>query len=122
MIKSYENFRENGWRSYHNDPAFVDEQPPNAKVISYFIKNNGQEVVDIPEPKQVEYTYEVSSVWLEDNLSRVLSYTKKWNDYKIYQCVALSNYLEQIKNGGYKKGIISRQEYAMLSPNKRGKK
>lgn len=121
MSQHYENFRENGWKCYHNDPAFSPDDTPNARVISFFIKGGDWEKGDllVSNPPTQEYTYEVTPDWLRTNLNRVLSYTKKWNDYKLYQCIALQNYLDQLENGGYRKGILSKQEYAMLAPKKK---
>lgn len=120
MSISYEKFREEGWKCYHNDPAFPYDDTPNAKVISYFTKTVRAEEVDVR--KAVVYKHKVNVDWLDKRLKHVMRYTKEWNAYNTYQCISLLNYLNEIKNGGYSAGILSDQEIAMLMPKDKKRK
>ena len=119
-MDKYENFRENGWKLAWKDHPFFQGDSPVAKVHSPFVKrtridDNGGSAV----PKEVEWSYEVTLGWLEERLTYVYRYNKNWNDYTVYQTVAVQEYVKQIKNGGFKGGIISSAEYALLMPNKK---
>lgn len=119
-MKKYEHFREEGWRLAWRDHPFFQGDSPVAKVVSPFSKrtvlaDNGGS----PVPKEVVFSHVVKSDWLEERLNHTIRYTRKWNDYNIYQTSSLQLYLDEIKSGGYKFGLISGQEMALLMPSKK---
>lgn len=127
-MEKYEHIREEGWKLlWKNDRAFEHGEAPTAKVISFFCKRKHGEVevclnkdlrpVDPYAKIHFDKMCEVS--WLENRLNHVLRYTKSWNDYNIYQCGVLQEYLKQCTDGGYTKCILSNQEMAMLLPKKK---
>lgn len=114
-MKQYEYFRENGWKSYFNDP-FFEGDAPTAKVISYFTK--GDRYKDAVPIKEVEYDLIVEATWFKERLNHTIKYKRKWNDYDIYQLSALQEYLNQIECGNYKKALLSRGEFASIAGKK----
>tara|TARA_R110000850_G_scaffold107837_2_gene219640 strand:- start:1916 stop:2293 length:378 start_codon:yes stop_codon:yes gene_type:complete len=120
----YEKFRDEGWKSYFSDPAFEHGDTPKADVISYFCKRKEGEVeVDItkkPIEKIVDFEILVDVEYVKVNLNRTLRYKKKWyGEQDTYKFVALQNYLDQCLSGGYKKCLLSKQEFAMIAPKKK---
>lgn len=119
LMQKYEDFRENGWSCYFNDP-FFDGDAPKAKVISRFVKrtrvdDNGG--VDVP--KEVSFTHKKDIDWIEERLNHVIRYGKKDNDYMIYTLAGLQLYVDEIRKGGYTAGILSNQELGILIPKKK---
>lgn len=119
-MNRYENFRENGWKSFNDDPIFQGDAP-TAKVISYFVKrtriddNGGSD-----PPKEYDYDIVMSTEWLKERLDKTIQYTRKWNPSREYDLIVLQDYIyNQLIKGGYKKGLISKKEFAILSPNKK---
>lgn len=119
-MKKYEDFRENGWKSYLNEPCFK-EDAPYAKVVSYFVKRTRlEDNGGVDPPKEQEYTIEVETKWLKERLDKTFQYTRKWNSSKEYDLIVLSDYIEnQLIKGRYRKGLISKKEFAILSPKKK---
>ena len=96
----YERYREDGWKSYFSDPAFEHGDTPVASVISYFCKRKeGEPEVDItkkPIEKVIDYEILCDVEWVKVNLNKTLR-----------------------KGGGYKKCLLSKQEFAMIATKKR---
>lgn len=118
----YEERRDHGWRTlYSNDPAFIHGESPTAKVISYFCKRktNDPEInITKQTEKVIDFTITMDVSWVQFHTERTLKYKRKWNPYEEYKFIALINYLDQCISGGYKKCLISKQEYASIRPNK----
>ena len=122
----YEDRRENLWRdAYKGDPAFPYDDTPIAKVTNFFCKRKPNDPeINLTNEKKVDkdldFDLELNVEWVDYNLNRTLQYKRKWyGDKDIYQFVALVNYIEQCKGGGYKRCILSKQEYMMIKPNKK---
>lgn len=120
----YERYREDGWKSYFSDPAFEHGDTPVASVISYFCKRKeGEPEVDItkkPIEKVIDYEILCDVEWVKVNLNKTLRYKRKWyGEQDTYKFVALQNYLDQCIGGGYKKCLLSKQEFAMIATKKR---
>ena len=116
-MDKYEYLRENGWKLAWKDHPFYEGDSPISNMHSRFVKrtrldDNGGS----PVPKEVEYKHKVTLDWLKLRLNHVVSRTRKWNDYKVYQLSALQLYLNEIEQGGYSSGILSNQEMALLMP------
>ena len=121
-MTQYEQRRENLWReAYARDPAFPHGDSPIASVVSFFCKRReGDPIVDITKytPKVVDYEIVVDIDYLRVRLNHTIKYKKKWNDYTIYTLGALQEYLDMCDRGGYKKGIISKAEFASIAVKK----
>lgn len=119
ILRKYEDFRENGWKSYFNDVSFPDGDSPIAKVISYFQKrvredDNGG---SYPE-REVVYDLMVNADWLVYRFNHTMKYKRNWKDSDIYKFAALQMYVNEVVNGGYKKALITRTEFAMIAEKK----
>lgn len=119
-MKKYEEYREEGYKSYFNDP-FFEGDAPCARVISFFQKRSNLSCNGgIDPPKEQDYCIEKSTQWLKERLDKTYQYTRKWTPHKEYCLIVLTDYIEnQLIKGGYKKGLISGKEYAILTPNKK---
>lgn len=119
ILHKYEDFRENGWKSYFNDIAFPDGDAPYAKVFSPFKKrvkedDNGG---SFPE-KEVVYDLKVNADWLIFRFNHTMRYKRNWKESEIYKYAALQMYVDEVVNGGYKKALITRTEFAMIAEKK----
>ena len=114
----YESVRENGWRLlYKNDPAFEYNDIPVAKVISFFLKRRSNEAeVDLTKQTKILVDFEIKFdvSWLHHHLDHTIKYKRKWNDYNLALLGNLQHYLNQCVDGGYKKCILSKQEYMQI--------
>jgi hypothetical protein len=121
-MAQYEERRENLWKeAYKNDPAFYHGESPAASVISFFCKRRESDpIVDITKctPKVVDYEIVVDIEYLRARLNHTIKYKKKWNDHTIYTLGALQEYLDMCDAGNYKKGIISKTEFASIAGKK----
>lgn len=102
-----------------------DDEPNTVKVISFFCKRESNQpevsgVVMKPPETRYELVCELNKViaLLEDKLftkSRTLRKSMlDLKDYQIYDYAALMHYLEQAKNEGCKRVLISKREFAMI--------
>lgn len=124
---SYENRRDQLWKdAYKNAIEFEHGDSPKANVVSFFCKRKENDPeINLKGGLQSENPYDSITFdrlndvsFLEERLNHVLRYTKKWNNYNTYLCIALQEYLKQCKDGGFSKCILSVQELALLLPKK----
>lgn len=125
MIESYEERRSHLWKdAYKNAKEFSYDNTPTAKVISFFCprKDSDPEInLNVKEGLQSEnnddtiYDKVVNLSWAIERLNKTLQYKRKfYGDKDIYSFVALQNYLDQCKAGGYTKCLLSWQEVYMI--------
>lgn len=119
-MNKYESFRENGWKCYNDAPCFEGDAPV-AKVLSYFVKRTRiEDNGGVDPPKEYDYDIVKDTAWLKERLDKTIQYTRKWHPQREYNLIVLQDYIyNQLIGGGYKKGLISKKEFAILSPNKK---
>lgn len=114
MSQQYENFRENGWRCYHNDPAFPHDDTPNAQVISYFTQGEVYKQ-NLSSKQDITFDKVCCVKWARQRLNKTLQYKRTWyGDDDVYKFAALENYIDQCEKGGYTKCLLSWQEVYMI--------
>lgn len=125
-MKSMEKYRlieEEGWRLLYKDcPEFPAGETPVAKVISFFTKSSPKkkdEVVETRPPPDINYDKVRYVKDVDDALTKALNRKKKfYGDQDLYKYIALQDYVNQCKRGGYDKCILSWQEISMITPKK----
>ena len=124
-MERYELIRDEGYKLlWKNDRAFEHGESPTAKVISFFCKRKHGDVEvnlkDTNKKEDISFEILIDLSTVKSRLDKTLRYKKKWyGDQDIYNFVALQNYVDQCESGGYSKCLISKKEFAMISPKKK---
>lgn len=120
-MEKYNFIKEEGWKLLWRDfPEFQHGEAPIAKVISFFTKASPKkkdEVVEIKPPPEVSYDKVRYVIDVDQALTKTLNRKKKfYGDQDLYKYIALQDYVNQCKMGGYDKCILSWQEISMITP------
>ncbi len=97
-----------------------DEHP--VRVVSFFCKRKSNEPeitgkVFKAHETQFELVCDVSKVIAL--LNAKMRYKRSWKEHEVYDYGVLLDYLTYCQDGGYKKCLLSKKEWAILQPNKK---
>lgn len=106
-MESYEKYREHGWKSYED----------GANVISFFCKreSNQPEISGIEfKPPQTDFKHLFNLSEAITLLEYKMRYKREYSDYETTLYLGMWDYLQQCKDGGYKKCLLSGKELSIL--------
>lgn len=110
-MERYENFRENGWKSYED----------GANVISFFVKreSNQPAISGIEfKPPETHFKHVFSVSGAITLLEYKMRYKRNYKAWEVDVYSGLWNYLEQCRDGDYKKCLLSGKELNILLDSK----
>ena len=121
-MEKYRFIEEEGWKLLWRDcPEYKHGEAPIAKVISFFTKSSPKKIGDVDQvikpPPEINYDKVRYVRDVDDALTKTLNRKKKfYGDQDLYKYIALQDYVNQCKMGGYDKCLLSWQEISMITP------